>query len=118
VTSAIPELADFERDESLCDALHPFRAAPWSAAVSDIPTLIFTGEFDVQTHRSYGAAAARSLRYSQGRGDCGCRSRRGNGRRVHALHRARVPPLATGDARCLSTLPSLRFVTDVKAIAK
>lgn len=120
VTSAIPELADFERDESLCDALHPFRAAPWSAAVSDIPTVIFTGEFDVQTHRSYGAAAARSLRNSQVVEIAGAGHGAGMGDEcTRSIAREFLTnPLATVDARCLSTLPSLRFVTDVKAIAK
>jgi pimeloyl-ACP methyl ester carboxylesterase len=62
---AMLDIAEFERDEGACDALHAFRAGPQTPVVSDIPTLMFTGEFDVPTHRSYGSAAAASLRNSR-----------------------------------------------------
>jgi pimeloyl-ACP methyl ester carboxylesterase len=117
---AVLDIAEFERDEGVCDALHPFRAGPQTPVVSDIPTLMFTGEFDVPTHRSYGPAAARSLRNGQvvevqgaGHGeplgdDCG-----------RAIARDFVmSPLAKVDAGCLSTIAPLQFVTDVKAIAR
>jgi pimeloyl-ACP methyl ester carboxylesterase len=117
---AILDEADFERDESVCDALHPFQAGPQAPVVSDIPTLMFTGEFDAVTHRSYGTAAARTLRNSQvveipgaGHGEgmtdeCG-----------HSIARGFIAnPLAKVDDRCVSKIAPLRFVTDVTAIAR
>jgi pimeloyl-ACP methyl ester carboxylesterase len=117
---AIPELADFELDASVCDALHPFRAGPQAPVVSDIPTLILTGEFDVPTHRSYGPAAARSLRNSQVLEIRGA----GHGESMseectRVIVRDFVSnPSAAVDAQCLSTIAPLRFVTDAKAVAK
>jgi pimeloyl-ACP methyl ester carboxylesterase len=120
---ATPEIldeAEFGRDESVCDALHPFRAGPQAPVVSDIPTLMFTGEFDAVTHRSYGTAASRTLRNSQvveipgaGHGEaltdeCG-----------HSMARGFIAnPVAKVDDRCVSKVAPLRFVTDVKAIGQ
>jgi len=117
---AVLDIAEFERDESVCEALHTFRAGPQTPVVSDIPTLMFTGEFDVPTHRSYGPAAAQSLRNGQvvevagaGHGeplgdDCG-----------RSIARDFITnPLARVDTACLSRIAPLRFVTDVKAIAR
>jgi pimeloyl-ACP methyl ester carboxylesterase len=88
--------------------------------VTDIPTLLITGEFDVPTHRSYGEAAARSLRRSQLVEIPGA----GHGENMSdECPRTMVrdfiaDPLARIDARCLSTIAPLRFATDVKAIPK
>ena len=120
---AAPEILDigvFAPDESVCSALHTFRAGPQAPVVSDIPTLMFTCEFDVPTHRSYGPAAAASLRNSQvveipgaGHGESmGLECGRSIARDFIANPRAKV------DAGCLSTIAPLRFITDVKAIAK
>jgi pimeloyl-ACP methyl ester carboxylesterase len=110
----------FARDESVCDALHKFRADTQAPVVSDTPTLMFTHEFDVPTHRSYGTAAARTLRNSQvveipgaGHGEtlgdeCG-----------RSMTRAFVTnPRAKVDDQCVSKIAPLRFVTDVKAISR
>jgi pimeloyl-ACP methyl ester carboxylesterase len=104
-----------------CDALHPYRAAPeqLAAVKSDIPTLIFTGEFDLQTHRSNGPLVAASLKNSQlveipavahvqsFRHEC-----------TRALMRDfHDAPGQKVDTRCLKSIPPLRFVTDVKQLA-
>jgi hypothetical protein len=81
---------------------------------------MFTGEFDVPTHRSYGPAAARSLKNAQvievrgaGHGeplgdDCG-----------RSIARDFITnPLAKVDTTCMSAIAPLRFVTEVKAITK
>jgi pimeloyl-ACP methyl ester carboxylesterase len=118
--SATPDILDigvFERDESVCSALHTFRAGPQAPVVSEIPTLLLTGEFDVPTHRSYGSAAARTLRNSQlvetpgaGHGEgMGEKCTQGVVRDFIANPRAKVAD------QCLSAM-ALRFVTDVKAI--
>ena len=104
-----------------CDALHPYRARPeqLSAVKSDIPTLIITGEFDIQTHRSGGPLAAKTLTHSQlvdvpgaahipsFRYDC-------TRTMMRDFHNA---PMKKVDVSCLTTIPPLRFVTDVTQLA-
>jgi pimeloyl-ACP methyl ester carboxylesterase len=104
-----------------CDALHPYRAAPEQlvAVKSTISTLIFTGEFDLQTHRSNGPLVAASLKNSQlveipnvahvqsFRHDC----TRAIMRDFHNAPGRKV------DVSCLKSIPPLRFVTDVKQLA-
>jgi pimeloyl-ACP methyl ester carboxylesterase len=118
--SEILDIGVFERNESLCSALHMFRAGPQAPVVSDIPTLLRTGEFDAVTHRSFGPAAARTLRNSQVVETPGA----GHGEGMaddcsRTIVRDFVTnPLVQVDTRCLSTIAPLRFVTDVKAIAQ
>ena len=109
-------------DPILCDGLHPFRAGPehFVLADSEIPALIITGEFDVQTHRSNGEIVARALKHSQlvefpgaahlpsWRTECARTIMRG-------FYNA---PLQTVDVTCVKSLPPLRFITDVKALVK
>jgi pimeloyl-ACP methyl ester carboxylesterase len=109
-------------DPTLCDGLHTFRAGPEDVVPteSEIPTLIFTGEFDMQTHRSNGEMVARSLKRSQlveipGAGHV--QSWR------HECTRAVMRdfynrPLQPVDTRCLKSMPPLHFATDLKAMAK
>jgi pimeloyl-ACP methyl ester carboxylesterase len=61
------ELADIFDQAMTCQGLHAFRArsAHLAPVVSDIPTLIVTGEFDIATHRSGGPLVARTLRNSR-----------------------------------------------------
>ena len=109
-------------DPSLCEGLHTFRARPEETRLpeSDIPALIVTGEFDLQTHRSNGEIVKQSLKKSQlveipgaghvpsWRHEC-----------TRALMRDFYDsPLRPIDASCLKSLPPLRFVTDLNAIAK
>lgn len=103
-----------------CDALHPYRARPQDLAAvkSDIPTLIITGEFDIQTHRSGGPLVAKSLKNSQlvdvpgvahipsFRYDC-------TRTIMRDFHNA---PMKKVDVSCLSSIPQLRFITDVKQL--
>ena len=103
-----------------CDALHPYRASreQLTAVTSAIPTLIFTGEFDLQTHRSNGPLVAASLKNSQlveiphvahvqsFRHDC----TRTIMRDFHDTPTTKV------DTECLASIPPLRFVTDVKQL--
>ena len=105
-----------------CDALHSYRARPeqLAAVTSDIPTLIITGEFDIQTHRSAGPLVARSLKHSQlvdvpgvahlpsFRYDC-------TRTMMREFHN---DPMKKVDVSCLKSIPPLRFVTDVAALAK
>jgi pimeloyl-ACP methyl ester carboxylesterase len=105
-----------------CDAMHPYRARPeqLAAVKSDIPTLIITGEFDIQTHRSAGPLVAKSLKHSQ---------------LVDVPGVAHIPsfkyectrtmmrefhnnPMQKVDVSCLRSIPPLRFVTDVAALRK
>jgi pimeloyl-ACP methyl ester carboxylesterase len=105
-----------------CDAMHPYRARPeqLAAVTSDIPTLIITGEFDLQTHRSNGPLVAKTLKNSQ---------------LVDVPGVAHIPsfkyectrtmmrefhnnPMQKVDVSCLKSIPPLRFVTDVAALAK
>jgi hypothetical protein len=105
-----------------CDVLHPYRARQQDLAAvkSDIPTLIITGEFDLQTHRSNGPLVAKTLKNSQ---------------LVEVPGVAHVPsfkhectrtmmrdfhnePMKKVDVSCLTSIPPLRFITDVKQLAK
>jgi pimeloyl-ACP methyl ester carboxylesterase len=105
-----------------CDAMHPYRARPeqLAAVTSDIPTLIITGEFDLQTHRSNGPLVAKTLKNSQ---------------LVDVPGVAHIPsfkyectrtmmrefhnnPMQKVDVSCLKSIPPVRFVTDVAALAK
>ena len=109
-------------DPTLCEGLHTFRAGREHALLpeSEIPTLIFTGEFDFQTHRSSGAIVAGSLKRSQlvdipGAGHV--QSSR------HECTRAMLrdfynTPLRPVDNSCLKSIPPLRFSTALPAIAK
>ena len=120
--SPTPDILDigvFERDESICDALHTFRAGPQAPVVSDIPALLLTGEFDVVTHRSYGPAAARTLRNSQVVEAPGAGHGEGMGEEcTRGIVRDFIAnPLAKVDTNCLSTM-TLRFVTDVRMIGQ
>ena len=106
----------FEGPEG-CDEMHPYRASPRQLAAvrSDIPTLILTGEFDLQTHRSNGPRVAASLQNSQlveiphvahvqsFRHDC-------TRTIMRDFHDA---PLKKVDTGCLASILPLRFVTDV-----
>jgi pimeloyl-ACP methyl ester carboxylesterase len=118
--SEILDIGVFARNESICSALHTFRAGPQAPVVSDIPTLLRTGEFDAVTHRSFGAAAGRTLRNGQVVETPGA----GHGEGMaddcsRTIVRDFVTnPLVKVDTRCLSTIAPLRFVTDVKAIAQ
>ena len=105
-----------------CDALHPYRAGPdhLAAVKSDIPTLIITGEFDFQTHRSNGPLVAKSLKNSQlvevpgvahipsFKYDC-------TRTMMRDFHNA---PMQKVDVSCLKSIPRLRFATDVAALGK
>jgi pimeloyl-ACP methyl ester carboxylesterase len=53
-------------DPSVCEGMHSFRAhdAQTAPVESAIPTLIVTGEFDPQTHRSNGPIVQRTLKNS------------------------------------------------------
>jgi hypothetical protein len=105
-----------------CDALHPYRAGPdqLAAVKSDIPTLIITGEFDFQTHRSNGPLVAKTLKNSQlvevpgvahipsFKYDC-------TRTMMRDFHNA---PTRKVDVSCLKSIPRLRFVTDVNALGQ
>jgi pimeloyl-ACP methyl ester carboxylesterase len=102
--------------------MHAFRAKPEHSApvVSEIPTLIVTGEFDPQTHRSNGPLVQRSLKNSQladvpGAGHSGAFD--------HDCTRSMVrdflnAPFEKQDMSYLQAIPPLQFVTDVKAIPR
>jgi len=55
---------DVFTDPSVCEGLHSFRETLEHArpVESESPTLIITGEFDPQTHRSNGPTVQRSLK--------------------------------------------------------
>jgi pimeloyl-ACP methyl ester carboxylesterase len=105
-----------------CDALHPYRARPDQlvAVKSRIPTLIITGEFDLQTHRSNGPLVAKTLKNSQlvdvpgvahvpsFKYDC-------TRTMMRDFHNA---PMQKVDVSCLKSIPRLRFLTDVNALGK
>ena len=103
-------------DPSVCDGMHPFRAEPSRIAPVDsaIPTLVVTGEFDPQTHRSNGPIVQRTLKNSQlvevpGAGH--------GGQFASACMRSMVrdfynAPREKRDTSCVRTIPPLQFVTD------
>lgn len=105
-----------------CDALHPYRARPeqLTAVESDIPTLIITGEFDIQTHRSAGPLVAKSLKHSQlvdVPGVAHVPSFRYECTRT-MMREFHNNPMQKVDVGCLTSIPPVRFVTDVAALAK
>ena len=105
-------------DPIVCEGMHPFRAdqAHTAPVESAIPTLIVTGEFDPQTHRSNGPIVQRTLTNSQlvdvpGAGHSGMFD--------HLCTRTLVQdflnaPLEKRDTSCLQAIPPLQFVTDIK----
>lgn len=102
-----------------CDAWHPFRAGPEQAKPvrSDIPTLVFTGEFDPVTHRSFGSLAVQGLT----NGHVVEVPAMGHGASpLHACTRAMLAsffddPHRPPDETCVDTdMETLRFVTDVR----
>jgi hypothetical protein len=108
-------------DPSLCEGLHAFRATPEQTLLpeNDIPTLIVTGEFDLQTHRSSGEIVKRSLEQSQlveipGAGHVP--SLRHECTRM--MIRDFYTTLRPVETSCLTSIPPLRFVTDLKTIAR
>jgi pimeloyl-ACP methyl ester carboxylesterase len=109
-------------DPTVCKGLHPFRATPEHArpVESDIPTLIVTGEFDPQTHRSNGPIVQRSLKSSQLADVPGAAH---SGAFDHDCTRTMVrdflnAPYAKRDMSCLRAIPPVTFVTDVKAVLR
>lgn len=123
VRRSVPALlvdGDIFTDPSICERLHRFRASPADAlpVESEIPTLIVTGEFDPQTHRSNGPIVQRSLKNSQLADVAGAAH---SGAFDHDCTRTMVrdffnAPSEKRDMSCLRTIPPLKFVTDVKAI--
>ena len=109
-------------DPSGCEGLHPFRAGPEHAVLveSTIPALIFTGEFDIQTHRSNGSIVAGALKNSQLveiPGAAHVQSFRHECTRT-MMRNFYDTPLQKVVESCLKSIPPLRFVTDVHAISK
>ena len=105
-----------------CEGLHAFRAAAadLAAVASTIPTLIFTGEFDLQTHRSNGEVVARSLKSHQlaeipGAGHVQSWRHECTRTMMRDFYNA---PGQKVDASCLKSIPPLRFLTDIMGIAK
>jgi pimeloyl-ACP methyl ester carboxylesterase len=124
VRSRHPEILDrvgfgSETDEAQCTAWHPHRVAPeWAEPVrSDIPTLVFTGEFDPVTHRSYGALAVAGLTHAHVV-DMPAMSHGASP--LHECTRAMLlahldDPSRAPDRRCITEdMQPLRFVTDVR----
>ena len=108
-------------DPSLCEGLHAFRATSEQTLLPEreIPTLIFVGEFDLQTHRSNGEIVKQSLKNSQ------IVEVRGAGHVPSLRHectrtmiRDFYTTLRPVDTSCLRSIPPLRFITDLKMIAK
>jgi pimeloyl-ACP methyl ester carboxylesterase len=108
-------------DFSVCDAWHPFRAGPelGDQVRSDVPALIFTGEFDPVTHRRYGPVAAAGLTNAV------VADVRGGGHVVGRRHECTRSmtlaflddPGATLDKTCLETaIRPLQFNTDVRVM--
>jgi pimeloyl-ACP methyl ester carboxylesterase len=104
-----------------CDAWHPFRAGPEQAegVRSDIPTLVFTGEFDPVTHRSFGGLAVQGLT----NGHAFDLPAMGHGASPgHACPRAMMlafldDPSRPPDATCIETeMAPIRFVTEMPAL--
>jgi len=114
------ELGDVFPQPNMCDGLHAFRAASAHLApvVSDIPTLIFTGEFDIATHRLNGPFVARALRNSRvveipGAGHAESLQHEC----TRNITRGFVnDPQHAVDTSCLAGIPPLRFITDIRAI--
>ncbi len=105
-------------EPSLCENLHPFRAsaAQLAPVLSDIPTLVFTGEFDPIAHRSNGPAIQSSLKNSQVFEIRGA-THNGGGFREHQCTRTmsenflNAPMQKLEAGNCLASIPPLQFVT-------
>lgn len=109
-------------DPSLCEGLHRFRASPDQTVMpeSDIPTLIVTGEFDLQTHRSNGEIVKQSLKPSQlveipGAGHVPSWRHDCTRTMIRDFYDSPLRPIK---ASCLKSLPSLRFMTDLTGLVK
>ena len=107
-------------DPSLCEGMHSFRAADAHLVPveSPLPTLIVTGEFDPQTHRSNGPNVQRTLENSQlvdvpGAGHAGMFAHECTRTLVRDFLNAPLQKRATG---CLQAIPPAQFVTDIKAM--
>ena len=106
-------------EPSLCEYLHPFRASPAQLAPvhSDIPTLVFTGEFDPIAPRSNGPAIQSSLKNSQVFEIRGA-AHNGGGFREHQCTRtmsesfSNAPMQKLEATSCLASIPPLQFVTE------
>jgi pimeloyl-ACP methyl ester carboxylesterase len=109
-------------DAAVCDAWHPFRAAPERVEPvrSAIPTLVFTGEFDPITHRDYGALAVAALPSAH------VVDAPAMGHGVSPFHECTRSmllaffddPHRTPDRACVTgEMEPLRFVTDVRVAA-
>jgi len=105
-------------DPSVCEGMHSFRAndAQTAPVESAIPTLIVTGEFDPQTHRSNGPIVQRTLKNSQlvdvpSAGHIGMFAYRCTQRLAQDFLDA---PLQRRDTSCLKAIPPIEFVTEIK----
>ena len=109
-------------DMSQCDGLHPFRAKLEDLVLvqSAIPSLILTGEFDVQTHRENGKIVKDALKHSQIVDIPGAMHNKGlNYECTRAMMRDFYnAPMQKIDESCLKSIPALRFVTDVTALRR
>jgi hypothetical protein len=104
-------------DPSVCERMHSFGAndAHTAPVESAIPTLIVTGEFDPQTHRSNGPIVQRTLKNSQlvdvpSAGHIGMFAHACTQGLAQAFLDA---PLQRRDTGCLQAIPPLEFVTEV-----
>jgi pimeloyl-ACP methyl ester carboxylesterase len=109
-------------DPSVCEGMHSFRASDAQTAPveSAIPTLIVTGEFDPQTHRSNGPIVQRTLKNSQlvdvpSAGHIGMFAHRCTQGLAQDFLNA---PLQRRDTSCLQAIPPIEFVTEVKGIVR
>ena len=109
-------------DPSVCEGMHAFRAndAQTAPVESAIPTLIVTGEFDPQTHRSNGPIVQRTLQNSllvdvPSAGHIGMFAHRCTQRLAQDFLDA---PLERRDTSCLKAIPPIEFVTEVKRIVR
>lgn len=109
-------LTDAQTDPSLCDAVHPYRAddEQLQPVVSDIPTLLFTGEFDPTTHRSFGPMIARGFKNASvveipGAGHAESLQSKCGMTMVRDFLNS---PQQKVDTECLGSLPELKFVLE------
>jgi pimeloyl-ACP methyl ester carboxylesterase len=103
-----------------CDAWHPFRAGPEQAEPvrSNVPTLIFTGEFDPVTHRSFGALAVQGL---TGGHVVEIPAAGHAASPLHPCTRSMIAnflddPGRLPDATCITEMAPVRFTTDVRML--
>lgn len=114
-TARALDLTDAQTDPALCSALHPFRspAEHLRPVTSEIPTLIFTGEFDPSSHRSTGSIVAHTLRNAHlveipGAGHT---ESLGSECTQTLMQDFLNDPDEPVDTACLASLPPLRFRT-------